>query len=1152
MDPLNKLDLNEQGEGVQKFDQTLMMLASGFINVPYENLDRAIENAMRIVAGYCRADKAIIYRYDPERDIVSNEYIWTSRPGDGVIFDLTDLQSAHEKHRADEAYIRNFRKLPDDNDNLSKTRTEPYTALLCSSPIFQGSKMLGAAAFFSSDRNNDWANTEIFLIRIFSKIMSNILIRKKQESILIESSKINLEILNSINEGVGLYDRSGNTLRVNRCLAEKLGRTEKECIGVNIRQLFPVNQYGDLSDKWMKRLEQAYSSGECVIFQDLINGRWLDNRLYPIKKKGVVTAVTMLSSDITDGRTAEEKERRNAVLVKETEVLRKKEEEYLEILDGSTEATWIIDIALDKLEFSAQWLRRIGGENIAPGDIKHFFDSLIHPDDIDAVLKNRELIYRNKKTKYRAEYRMKTADGKYIWVMDKGKVTYNEEGSPIKIYGTSTDITEQKEAESLILRQNNVLQTIKMIYEKSFQCETFSELRIACMGIVETLTESEYSYIGAIGRDGWDSNGEEPFGSKESFRGFALKRLYEKIHETGHNYMINVPSSGHPESENLSDACPDITSFMGVPFIQDGKVTGVLAVSNRKGGYRHEDLKILEAVVPTVYEVLIRKRTEETIRHNEILMRTIMDSSSDFLFIKDRDGKMVMANKVYGKVFGVDIREIIGKNDHELHPVREIADKIIKIDQYVMKTGETLTSEESVETKSGYKTFQLSKMPWQDLNGRTIGVLGVAHDITKLKNAEISLQESIRSIKHSKNYIDILYETTETILSSMSPLNDIYSLCLKVMKFLDGHIFFNYMLRDGEPDLYLNAFEGISEKQKKDLEILSIDSSLCGTAILNRCKMVFEDIQTSDDPRTEFVKALGIRAYACFPLMTNDTVVGSLSFGTRSRDRFLDEELMLIKTVSESISVAIKRKQNEEMLIRQTEELKTADRNKNEFLSALSHELRNPLATIEAGLSLLDASKDNLEQGKAKDIMRRQMKQLISLIDDLLDVTRITRNRIVLKKERIELNALAKSIADDMMTFFEKKRIKLTCSIGTNAIYIDADPVRIRQIIENLLHNAMKFTVSGDEVMLAVYVQSNSAMISVKDNGIGIDPRFMSNLFEPFMQADKSLDRSNPGLGLGLSIVKGIAVLHGGSVRACSEGLGKGSEFMICIPVYMR
>ena len=139
-----------------------------------------------------------------------------------------------------------------------------------------------------------------------------------------------------------------------------------------------------------------------------------------------------------------------------------------------------------------------------------------------------------------------------------------------------------------------------------------------------------------------------------------------------------------------------------------------------------------------------------------------------------------------------------------------------------------------------------------------------------------------------------------------------------------------------------------------------------------------------------------------------------------------------------------------------------------------------------------------------------------------------------------------------MMTFFEKKRIKLTCSIGTNAIYIDADPVRIRQIIENLLHNAMKFTVSGDEVMLAVYVQSNSAMISVKDNGIGIDPRFMSNLFEPFMQADKSLDRSNPGLGLGLSIVKGIAVLHGGSVRACSEGLGKGSEFMICIPVYMR
>jgi signal transduction histidine kinase len=176
------------------------------------------------------------------------------------------------------------------------------------------------------------------------------------------------------------------------------------------------------------------------------------------------------------------------------------------------------------------------------------------------------------------------------------------------------------------------------------------------------------------------------------------------------------------------------------------------------------------------------------------------------------------------------------------------------------------------------------------------------------------------------------------------------------------------------------------------------------------------------------------------------------------------------------------------------------------------------------------------------------VRQLGRLVDDLLDITRITRNKIVLKKELIELSSTASSVADDMKALFEEKGVKLEKNLCFNPVYLTADPVRVRQMIGNLIHNALKFTNLGCRVTLSVYVENHEAYISVRDNGIGIENDFMPYLFEPFTQADVSLDRQNGGLGIGLSIVKGIAELHGGRVVAHSEGAGKGSEFMICLP----
>lgn len=549
-------------------------------------------------------------------------------------------------------------------------------------------------------------------------------------------------------------------------------------------------------------------------------------------------------------------------------------------------------------------------------------------------------------------------------------------------------------------------------------------------------------------------------------------------------------------------------------------------------------------------DITEHKRAEEAIKENETLMRSIMDSASDFMFIKDTQSRVVMVNRAYGRTFGVDIQQVIGKNDYELYSDPEMARTIIENDQYVMRTGETLACEESAVTPEGQRTYLMSKVPWKDAKGRTIGVLGTAHDITELKRTQDSLTQTIVSMKHQKEYIDILYETTGKILSSTTPQDDIDRLCTKVMKFLDCHTFFNYLLEEGETVMHLNASEGIPEELQPDMQSLPLGVAICGCAARDGCRIVAENIQAVEDPRTALIKLMGIRAYACHPLISDGRVIGTLAFGTRSRDCFSDEDLMLMNRVAESASMAISRKHNEEKLIRQAEELSAADHSKNQFISVLSHELRNPLAAISAGLSLIEMTDDKEQAATAKEIMRRQIGQLCKLVDDLLELTRITRNKIELKKETIELNKIIMDAVNDIRPRLQLKNIKIVMKLVRKPVFLYADSVRIIQCISNYLHNALKFTPENGVVQVLLEKERGSAVFSVRDNGIGIAGDVLKRLFEPFVQADQTLARNeNGGLGLGLSIVKGIVELHGGTVSASSAGLGKGAVFTMTLPI---
>lgn len=232
-------------------------------------------------------------------------------------------------------------------------------------------------------------------------------------------------------------------------------------------------------------------------------------------------------------------------------------------------------------------------------------------------------------------------------------------------------------------------------------------------------------------------------------------------------------------------------------------------------------------------------------------------------------------------------------------------------------------------------------------------------------------------------------------------------------------------------------------------------------------------------------------------------------------------------------------------------ELENVDRNKNTFISMLSHELRNPLASIMMSLDLLDkVPAGGYQATMALEVAKRQGKQLAHLVDDLLDVTRITKNKIELKKENIDINEIIKKAVQDYQSQFSKNRIRLVVKL-ISPLYLEADSYRLTQAIGNLLHNAAKFTSNDGEVIVTVSEDTNTTdvVITVQDTGRGIAPEALDNLFEPFMQVDKSLDRSLGGLGLGLPIVKGMVELHGGRVEGFSEGIGKGAKFIIHLPL---
>jgi len=235
---------------------------------------------------------------------------------------------------------------------------------------------------------------------------------------------------------------------------------------------------------------------------------------------------------------------------------------------------------------------------------------------------------------------------------------------------------------------------------------------------------------------------------------------------------------------------------------------------------------------------------------------------------------------------------------------------------------------------------------------------------------------------------------------------------------------------------------------------------------------------------------------------------------------------------------------------RRSDELRLADQRKDEFLATLAHELRNPLAPIRTSLEILRLAGNDPDKARmAREIMQRQMNQMVRLVDDLLDLSRINTGKLAIRKAAFDLREAVRDAIETVSPFVEARQHKLDVRMPPEAIVVDGDRTRLAQVFANLVNNAAKYTEPGGHISLTLERDGPTASIHIRDDGIGLSPEALESIFEMFVQVDRSLDRTQAGLGVGLTLARQLVELHGGRIEARSAGKGKGSEFVVQVPV---
>jgi signal transduction histidine kinase/PAS domain-containing protein/ActR/RegA family two-component response regulator len=492
-------------------------------------------------------------------------------------------------------------------------------------------------------------------------------------------------------------------------------------------------------------------------------------------------------------------------------------------------------------------------------------------------------------------------------------------------------------------------------------------------------------------------------------------------------------------------------------------------------------------------------------------------------------------------------RQLIGNRDHIGRPIREALPEVegqgfFELLDQVYHTGETFTSndmrlllQQHPDGPPEVRYFDFIYMPLRDANGDVTGIVAQGVDLTDRKIAEERLRLLDAVSMATRDALDpqtVMVATTRLLGEYLSVARCAYA--------------------DLQPDndRFTIRHDWTANGVPTTVGTYSLDlfGTRAASAMRNGNVLVIRNVdrELSRSDGADTFNAIGVKAIICCPLVKGDQLVAMMAVHNVAPRDWSSEDVALVQEVAERSWAHVER-------VRSMEALREADQRKTEFLAALAHELRNPLAPIQTGLDILRiAAADQAALEKTRSMMERQLRHLVHLVDDLLDVARISRGKIELRKENVELRHIVTSAIEASLPFIEAGRHDFSVRIPDDPVLLNVDPTRISQVISNLLNNAAKYTPAGGKVSLTAQQNAQEVEITVKDTGVGIPQSRLSDVFEMFSQVGESTGRAQGGLGIGLTIVSTLVQLHGGTITVASDGPGKGSDFIVRLPIHIE
>ena len=539
-------------------------------------------------------------------------------------------------------------------------------------------------------------------------------------------------------------------------------------------------------------------------------------------------------------------------------------------------------------------------------------------------------------------------------------------------------------------------------------------------------------------------------------------------------------------------------------------------------------------------DVTDRVQMQQRITH----LAGIVASSDDAIVGVDLDRRITSWNGGAERLFGFTADEMVGAALDELVPPERRGEEAALHRR--LRAGERL---KHVETERRHRDGHLipvsmSIAPLFDEAGRPCGSSLIARDITEHKRGERALHQRLRQL-------NLLSQTGQALImgpqDGHGPARD--TLFDRVRQAVGSEIYLNYEADPASGLLQLRSSHGLGDACRGLLAQVPLEGSLCGMVARRRTPLVVERLQASQLAEAAALKAEGVRCYAGFPLTAGGEVCGVAAFASTTREHFRDGDLQVIQTVCDQVSAVLERTRLLNHLHASEQSLREADRRKDNFIATLAHELRNPLAPIRNAVAVLRHSALGGQQlNLCRDIIERQVVQMSHLLEDLLDVSRVTRNRIQLRLERFPLQRAVEQALETTRPLTDAQRHRLVLQMPLEPLLVHADLTRLTQVIANLVNNAAKYTDPGGCITVMLERDGDEALLRVRDTGVGIEPAQLGHVFDMFAQLEPSLERSHGGLGIGLSLARGLVELHGGRIEAHSEGLGHGSEFSMRLP----